>query len=191
MNTLATCISKGITPFGRRSIQPDGIDNMRSVSEKWDIASNLPHVSWLVNPIFFGPGPASAEHRGAPSTIQSSSSGSARNASGHAVQNRGAVSYASGCNQVISGSCDSWPLATGHSSLDGRACGPPFCGGTPPATPPLTPLHPPSAGLVTLRDRQPGGPPHSSRPKCGLHARLVPACTISRFGIAVDQWPGR
>ncbi len=53
MKTLSALISKGITPLGRRSIQPDGIDNMRSVSEKWDIASNLPHVSWLVNPIFW------------------------------------------------------------------------------------------------------------------------------------------
>ncbi len=33
--------------------------------------------------------------------------------------------------------CGSWPLATGNCSLDGRACGPPLCGGTPPATPPL------------------------------------------------------
>ena len=136
MKTLATCISKGITPFGRRSIQPDGIDNMRSVSEKWDIASNLPHVRWLVNPIFFGPGPASAEHRGAPSTIQSRRSASARDASGRAVLKQGADSDSSGCNQVISGSCDSWPLATAVWTVGPAAL--PCAGGLPPQRPPDT-----------------------------------------------------
>jgi len=55
----------------------------------------------------------------------------------------------------------SWQLAT--TVRDGRACGPPLCGGTPPATPPWCS---PSAACgvdATLYRLRPNAPPPNQR----------------------------
>jgi len=95
-----------------------------------------------------------------------------------AVQNWGTSSYTSASSGVMAGPRSiHWPsggipcpvsFTLSCVLLDGRACGPPLCGGTPPATPPWH--HSSRLVLVLMQPCATGGPSPRHR------ACAIPAC---------------